>query len=59
MSKGMEFIDNLVSESKGIPRVEEPKKKKSIFSFKIKNPFKRSKKWNPKKYASKGLFKDL
>ena len=59
MSKAMEFIDNIVSESKGIPRDEEPKKKKSIFSFKIKNPFKKPKKWNPKKYPSKGLFKDL
>lgn len=59
MSKKMQFIDDVVSESKGIPRMEEPKKKKSLFSFKIKNPFKKSRKWNPRKYSSKGLFKDL
>lgn len=59
MSKDMKFIDNIVSESKGIPRDEVPEKKKFKFNFKIKNLFNRPKKWNPKKYPSKGLFKDL
>ena len=55
MSKDMKFIDNIVSESKGIPRAEEPKKKKSFSIFNLFNKKNKKKKIKP----PKGLFNDF
>jgi hypothetical protein len=53
--KDMEFINDVVTESKGIPKLDIKKKSKK---FNFKNPFKKKKRIS-KKYSNKGLFNDL